>query len=465
MTRPPRRALAGLLAAVLTFASCSDYESPTQPAAPRVAVSLLDPSHPTTAALVRQLAAERGILAFPRPAPVRPALVQLGQVLFFDKILSGNRDIACATCHLPRFATGDGKSLAVGQGGNLLGPPRTHPNGAFIGRNSPPIFNLSAMRHLFWDGRVELDNAGTVHTPAGAQVTPAMQRVFEFGAVSALAMFPVTNRAEMRADANNELAALADDDFTGIWAALMQRLGAIGEYRAMFQAAYPGTRFEDMTFAHASNAMAGFFVERLTFANTPWDKFLGGNDRALTTPQLEGARTFLTLKCSECHNGTTFSDEAFHNVAVAQIGPGVGNGVDGRDDFGRMNVTGDPADRYRFRTTPLRNVELTAPYGHDGAIVSLRDFVEHYSESAQKLFDYDAGQLEPALRGTLLDNASAILAQRDPILEGVVIPPAIIDQLMAYMSALTDESARDLTRNSSRLIPTRVPSGLPVDRP
>ena len=116
-----------------------------------------------------------------------------------------------------------------------------------------------------------------------------------------------------------------------------------------------------MTFAHASNAIAGFFIDQFTFDHSPWDQFLAGNDDALTQRQLAGAQTFLTLKCSICHNGSTFSDEQFHDVAVAQIGPGEGNGPSLRDDFGRMNVTGDAADHYRFRTTPLRNVELTAP--------------------------------------------------------------------------------------------------------
>ncbi len=265
----------------------------------------------------------------------------------------------------------------------------------------------------------------------------------------------------MRGESGNELAAIADDDLTGIWSALMQRLGAISEYRAMFEAAYPGTKFEQMTFAHASNAIGAFLVASLSFANSPWDQFLAGDDHALTARQLEGAQTFLTLKCSVCHTGATFSDEQFHNVAVAQIGPGQGNGETLHDDFGRMNVTGNSDDRYRFRTTPLRNVELTGPYGHDGAIMALRDFVDHYSESDQKLLTYDDGQLEPALRGSVLLNASLILAQRDTLLEGVVLTPDLVDKLMDYMHALTDNAARNL----SRVVPARVPSRIPVDRP
>jgi cytochrome c peroxidase len=392
---------------------------------------------------------------------VRPALSRLGQALAFDKILSSTGDISCMTCHLPAFATGDGKSLSIGQGGIGLGPNRSHASGVFIPRNAPPLFNMSAMQHLFWDGRVEVDARGAFHTPAGAQLTPEMTRVLEFGSISALPLFPVTNRDEMRGYTGNELAALPDSDLTAIWAGVMKRLGAIAEYRGLFEAAYPGTKFGDMTFAHASNGIAGFIVDQLTFDDTAWDRFFAGRDDALTTAQLDGAQTFLTLKCSICHNGSTFSDGQFHDVAVAQIGPGEGDGASQRDDFGRMRVTGAASDRYRFRTTPLRNVELTGPYGHDGAIASLRAFVEHYSESDKKLLAYDPSQLESALRGTVLDNATAILVQRDTLLDGVVFSPTIAERLMQYMSALTDDRARNL----SRVVPARVPSGLPVDRP
>src|SRR5262249_55242146 len=161
-----------------------------------------------------------------------------------------------------------------------------------------------------------------------------------------------------------------------------------------------------------------------------------------------------------CHNGSTFSDEQFHDVAVAQIGPGEGNGPTGHDDFGRLNVTGVASDLYRFRTTPLRNVELSGPYGHDGAITTLPGFVEHYSEWEKKMYAYDFTQLEPRLQGTLLNTQTAILAQRDTLLNGVVLSDDLVSQLMDYMSALTDHAARDLSRS----VPRRVPSGLPVDR-
>src|SRR5215216_1380708 len=147
----------------------------SRPTAPAAAAPRADVASATSAAeLVRQLAAARGIVALP-PAPyVRPALSRLGQALAFDKILSGTRDISCMTCHLPEFATGDGRSLSVGHGGSRLGQGRSHPSGTFIPRNAPPLFNMSAMRHLFWDGRVEVDARGDFHTPARAQLTPDM---------------------------------------------------------------------------------------------------------------------------------------------------------------------------------------------------------------------------------------------------------------------------------------------------
>ena len=236
-----------------TLAACDQgltSESPARrvDAQPRFA---LTPTHAGADSL-RALAATHGIVALPPATHVRPELVKLGQALAFDPILSGNRNMACMTCHLPAFATGDGKNLSIGEGGIGLGPIRVLGRGVFIPRNAPPLFNLAGLSQLFWDGRVSVDAAGTFHTPANDQVTPAMTQVFEFGTVSAIGLFPVTSRTEMRGQNTiaittggifrNELAQIPDNDFTGIWNAEMARLGAIPEYRQMFEAAYPGRR-------------------------------------------------------------------------------------------------------------------------------------------------------------------------------------------------------------------------------
>jgi cytochrome c peroxidase len=459
----PRYTLAALaLAALAACSNADDVTQPTIPATtetPEVESALSRSDRSALAAEVRTLTAGRGITPLENPPPVRPALVRLGRALAFDKVLSGNRDISCMTCHLPQFATGDARSLSIGQGAAGLGPNRVHPGGVFIPRNAPSAFNLHAMKALFWDGRVNRDDAGLVHTPIGDKVTPEMTSVFEFGALSALPLFPVLNRLEMRAAGGNELAAFRDDQEAETWAALMKRLGAIAQYRRLFEAAYPGQRFEKMNFAYASNAIAGFLIDRMAFNRSPWDRFLAGNDRALTDVQLAGAKNFMSARCSICHNGPAFTDNLFHNVALAQFGPGEGDGAGGLDDFGRMRVTGNPAEQYAFRTTPLRNVELTGPWGHAGEFTNLRAFVDHYSESDIKLRNFDVMQLEALLRGTVQPTTEAILATRDPLLSGVVFTPQQVDEVTAFLSALTDPRARDL----QRITPRRVPSGLPVD--
>ncbi|HET6778976.1 MAG TPA: cytochrome c peroxidase [Gemmatimonadales bacterium] len=441
-------------ASLIVLSGCDDEA--TAPEAPSMGKAGTN----ALAAEVRQLTAGRGIGPLERAPFVRPALANLGQALAFDKILSGNRDISCMTCHLPSLGTGDFRSLSIGQGATGLGATRVHPQNLFIPRNAPPLFNLHANKPLFWDGRIFQDDAGVFHTPAGAAITPAMQRVFEFGTISILPMFPVLSREEMRAFGNaNELSQISDNEQEQIWQAIMARLGAIPEYRQMFEKAYPAQRFNNMTFAHASNAIAGFFLSKLTFDNSPWDRFLAGNDEAMTPVQLRGAKNFMSARCSVCHNGGALTDNQFHNVAVAQFGPGQGDGSGFNDDFGRARVTGNAADRYKFRTPPLRNVELTAPYGHNGAFFSLREFVDHYSESHLKLAAFNDNGLEPLLKGTIVGNFTDILATRDILLDGVIFPPVVVDEVTEFMKALTDPRARTLIG----VIPMRVPSGLTID--
>lgn len=411
---------------------------------------------------IRLLAEQKDIGPMPERPVVRDGLRALGRMLVFDRVLSGNRDISCMTCHHPDLALGDGRSQAIGQGAVGLGPTRTHPASAFIPRNAPPLFNLHLVDHLFWDGRVSVDANGRFRTPAGNQITPEMAATFEFGAASAVGMFPVLSREEMRGlPGENELADIQDSDMRGVWAAAMRRLGAIPAYRELFEDAYPGVSFDEMSFAHASNAMGGFFLNAFVSDDSPWDRFLSGRDGALDAEQMEGAMKFLNAPCAQCHNGPGFSDDDFHNVALAQFGPGVGNGASGSDDFGRMNVTGDPDDIYRFRSTMLRNVELTAPYGHAGEFDDLARFIDHYSESADKLRAYSADDIpESLMRGMLLeDNKEDIIATRDPLILPVVFDATFVEQVTAFMRALTGPSARDL----SRFTPNRVPSGLPVD--
>ncbi len=408
---------------------------------------------------VRALAAEHGFAPHPNPPPVRTDLVRLGQALAFDKILSGNRNIGCMTCHLPGMATGDGRALSIGEGGVGLATHRSHPDGVVIPRNSPATLNLLGGSRVFWDGRVQKMPDGSIDTPAKDQLTSEMAAVFEFGAISAQGMFPVQSREEMRGQpGSNDLADLADDDFQGLWALLMDRLGDIPVYVGLFERAYAGTPFDSMSFAHASNAIAGFYVATFTFNDTPWDRFLRGDDEALGDSALAGARDFMTVGCTNCHEKSSFAGD-FHNAALPQFGPGK---TDGREDFGREAVTGLASDRRRFKTRPLRNVELTAPFGHLGQFPTLMTFVGHYNNAALQLRSYDITRHVPdeALWPTLLDNVDEILANQDTLLLALRFDEETQANLVAFLRALTDDAARSLIH----AIPPAVPSGLPVDR-
>lgn len=408
---------------------------------------------------VRALAAEHGFEPLPNVVPVRRDLVALGQALAFDKILSGNRNIACMTCHLPEMATGDARTLSIGEGGTGLGTDRSHPESVFIPRNSPAVFNLPGASRVFWDGRVEQMPDGSISTPAGDQLTPEMAEAFEFGAMSAQGLFPVTSRDEMRGQpGDNDLGDLEDDDFQGMWRLLMGRLGDIPEYVALFERAYPGVPFDSMSFTHASNAIAGFYTNSFVFNNTPWDQFLRGNHDALSDSALAGAREFMTIGCTNCHKRSSFGGE-FHNAALPQFGPGK---TDGREDMGREGVTGQPGDRRRFMARPLRNVELTAPFGHLGQFPTLMSFVGHYNNAALQLRRYDITRHVPdeMLWPTILDNVEEILANHDTLLLALRFGEETQANLVAFLRSLTDEAARDL----GHTIPDRVPSGLSIDR-
>jgi cytochrome c peroxidase len=392
----------------------------------------------------------RGISA---PPEVSPARAELGRLLAFDKILSGNRDIACMTCHHPTLASADARSLPIGAGGSGLGTERTHPEGVRIPRSGPALFNLHELEVMFWDGRVEEDRQGLV-TPAGDAIDAEMEDTLQLGALAAQAMFPVLSADEMRGSGDdNELSGLDDD--AAVWAGLMARLGEIDEYVDLFEEAYPEEGFDEMTFAHAAEAIASFEVSAFASAGSPWDRFLSGDTAAMTDDQIEGALLFFgPARCVTCHSGAALTDEQFHNIGLPQIGPG----LDGEgQDAGREEATGDGADRYAFRTPPLRNVALTAPYGHAGQFVELRDFIGHYSDPERSLAEYDAGQLEPLLQGQVSDS-DEVLQRLAPQLRGIDLREDDIDRLVAFMDALTDPAASEL----GGLVPASVPSGLPV---
>ena len=416
------------------------------------------PQPPSLDAELRQSLQQWGVVPI-NPQPVQdPSLVALGQALFFDKVLSGNRDIACATCHNPATAMGDGQSLAVGTGGTGVGPARTLGSGRqFVPRNAPTLLNVAlGLPYVFWDGRVT-GFAGQFQTPAGAALPPGLPSI-----LAAQAMFPVTNRTEMRGERGdadvfgkpNELAQYGDSQWTAIWRAVMLRLLAIPTYTARFNSAFPGTPTNQLGFQHAAMAIAAFETQALTKTDTPFDRYLKQDDDALTAEQKRGASLFFgKATCSGCHNGPQLGAGSFADVGVPQLGPGVGAELP--LDLGRGALPDNEFYRFAFRVAPLRNVELTAPYFHDGAYPTLQAVVRHYNDVRVALPGFDASQLAPDVRATYHGDAATVGAVLERLDFRLQQPLRLTEteraELVAFLKALTDPSARDL----SALVPNR----------
>ena len=408
-----------------------------------------------------------------------PAKVELGQQLFFDKVLSGNFNTSCATCHHPFAGTGDGLSLSVGEGGRGIGVTRDTGTGADaiderVPRNAPALFNLGALefRTLFHDGRIQPDQSspGGLATPAGADLPAGLD-----SALAAQAMFPVTSGTEMAGQpGENPVAnAAAAGDLAGpdgVWAQLAERLRGIDGYARQFVAVFDDVRAPgDIRFVHAANAIAAFEAAAWRSDNSPFDRFLRGERGALSLTALRGMRIFYSPRkgnCASCHDGPFQTDHSFRAIAAPQLGPGKGDGNYGYEDFGRERVTGNAADRYRFRVPSLRNVELTAPYTHSGAFSSLETVVRHHLDAVSSLYAYDPSQAvlpgrpdldEHDLRAVDDDIVVANIANASEITP-VRLNDRELAALIEFLHALTDPAMLDMHGD----VPRQVPSGLPI---
>ncbi len=425
--------------------------------------------------------------ALPKPVtdedfpPRDPAKEALGQVLFFDKILSGNKNIACATCHHPLAGTGDGLSLPVGEGGIGLSTTRstgdeTSRVSERVPRNAPHLFNIGAREFtkMFHDGRVEenADHPTGYSSPAGDDLPLGLD-----SALAAQALFPPTSGAEMAGHpGENPVAdAAAAGNLAGpngVWAQLAERVAAIPEYERLFSEAFDDVEgAEDITMTHVANAIAAFEAATFRADDTPFDRFLRGDLTAMSPRALMGMELFYgEAKCATCHKGTFLTDQGFHAAGMPQIGPGKGDNLpgydDGLDDFGRERVTGDAADRFRFRTPALRNVALTGPWGHAGAYSDLRRVVEHQLDVAAALEAYDPNQailpsdpnLDPFDFVVISDPARRAAIAATAEIEPLALDDEQIDAIVEFLHALTDSRFLDMRR----IVPKEIPSGLPL---
>jgi cytochrome c peroxidase len=309
----------------------------------------------------------------PADNPATPAKVALGKALFFDPRLSGNGTVSCASCHNPALGWSDGLKTGVGI------------NGTVLGRGTPTIVNTVFNTQFMWDGRKK--------------------------SLEDQALGPMQAVEEMHTD----------------MAATVRMLRGSEGYRAMFDKAFPGEPVSDATIA---KAIAAF--ERTVVSNdSRFDRWLGGDRTALTPQEYRGYQVFADPKrgnCAACHSGANFTDNGFHNIGIAK--------ADGRFDEGRFKVRPVASMKGAFKTPTLRDVELTAPYFHDGSAATLMDVVEHYARGGDDrsnlsqdirpltLSRQDKEDLVAFMRA-LTGRPQAVALPQLPAVDAVVVPAPV----------------------------------------
>ncbi len=402
--------------------------------------------------------------------------VRLGQLLFYDPVISGNKNISCATCHHPAHATGDGLSLGIGEGGIGLGPDRietaSNPPEQRIPRNAPALFNLGVkdLRVLFHDGRIEVDDSkpSGLRTPMGEDMLAGFANL-----LSAQTMFPVLSADEMAGHyQENDVSQAVRQGLIvgpgGAWDLISRRVSSLPVYAELFQEAYPQiATSEDIDFTDISNAIAAFMAFEWRADDSRFDQALRG-EISLTSQEQAGQDLFYgSAECSSCHSGILMSDQGFHARGQPQLGPGKAARFESHQrDVGRMRVTGNASDAYAFRTPMLRNVMQTGPWGHAGAFSDIAAFLRHHSAPRAGLLGYEEQATLPKLAAAKPDWAiMSDPAERVAISQAIGGPERMledneIEALIAFLGALDDP-----TSLSGRLgVPQAVPSGLPLDQ-
>jgi cytochrome c peroxidase len=264
-------------------------------------------ARPVTTAELARFAVLPAVMAPPRMQRT-PAQIELGRRLFHETVLSEGHDLSCNSCHALNGYGADGRQVSFGDLGHAGD------------RNAPSVYNAAGHVAQFWDGR-----APTVEEQAKG---------------------PILNQHEMRMPDSN---------------AVLEHMRGSADYRNAFHAAFPGER-NPITYDNVGKAIGAF--ERGLVTPSRWDKYLAGDNGALSANELRGLATFVHVGCVNCHNGPYVGGQMFQKVGVVKPWPSAA-------DSGRYKVTKSPADLFVFKVPSLRNVEKTAPYFHDGSVASL----------------------------------------------------------------------------------------------
>lgn len=322
----------------------------------------------------------------PADATMTPAMVELGRHLFYDKRLSADETLSCASCHLQVLAFSDPRVQSVGVTGELTR------------RNAMSLVNVAYTRRLTW-----------AHPTLDALERQALIPLFG------------DNPVEMGAAGHEE--------------AILQRLAADTRYNELSRTALGAGVALD--WAAITRALATF-QRSLVSCDAPYDRFVAGEVGAMSDAAVRGMELFFDqrMECFHCHNGHMFSDAAthvgaalteqvFHNTGLYSLD---GSGAYPEEDPGLFELTGNPADMGRFRATSLRNIALTAPYMHDGSIATLHDVIAHYAAGGREISEgpnQGNGSLSPL---------------KSEFVPGFLITPDEESDLVAFLEALTDES-------------------------
>ena len=237
-----------------------------------------------------------------------PEQIALGRRLFYENVLSQGHNVSCNSCHALNAYGADGRARSFGSSGHTGG------------RNAPSVYNAAGQVAQFWDGR-----AATIEAQAKG---------------------PILNAVEM---------GMPDS------AAVLSHMRASAEYRAAFAAAFPTAR-DPITYDNVARAIGAF--ERGLVTPSRWDRYVSGDQSALSADEQRGLSTFVRTGCSSCHNGAYVGGQMFAKLGAVKPWPT-------SSDSGRYAVTGNAADLFVFKVPSLRNVEKTGPYFHDGSVASL----------------------------------------------------------------------------------------------
>jgi cytochrome c peroxidase len=428
-------------------------------------------------------------------------LADLGRLLFFDTALSLHDDTSCASCHSPTNAWGDTQSIAIGvQSNKVVGARRIGPRNQ---RRSPSVVNAAFFPALMWNARFWSESDDPFDNSLGfdlAQEGPPLFMTPVEGVdhlLTAQAYVPPTSLAEMAGftgtagtlgaefdvfdDGLGEDVPSADrGGFFGdpVREAIEDRMNDIGAYVDLFGDIFPEVEGGDpIEYSMIARALAEFELTQV-YADAPLDQFARGDTSAMTDAEKRGAVLFFDdARCVSCHAvaGTSnemFSDFMSHVIGVPQLAPKFGEGTgnvlfDGageNEDYGLEQASTLSANRYKFRTAPLRNAALSPSYFHNGSFTDLEDAIRHHLNAYDSARDYNPVAAGVAADLTELGPIEPVLALLHARIED---PPTLTDDEISDLVTFVSTGLLDSDASPAALcayVPTQVPSGARVER-